>query len=100
MLHEVKPIKSFRVGLPIVPLEVGRLSNAIITEVEDNTVTIVSDFGNEMKFTYNDITELYGKPEWADEHMAYYDALESPFNALRERFETQIELLQKQLEQL
>lgn len=86
---------NLQVGTPIVPLESGRLGNAVITDVGKDRVTVVTDFGNEMRFTYGELRELFGEPEWAAEHRMYYETNTDPKGALVERWMTQIELLQQ-----
>ncbi len=90
----------FIVGLPLVPQRLGNKSNAIITKVVNDGVVIVTDFGNEVFYTKTEAAGEYFIPYWAEEHMMYYGADLDPQQALRERFEKQIELLQEQLGKL
>jgi len=102
MYREPKEIRStdIKIGMPLVPLIVGNKSNAIITNVINDGVVVVTDFGNEIFYTKTELAGEYGIPYWAGEHMMYYGTNESPINALRERFTTQIEYLTAQVEKL
>lgn len=88
------------VGTPVVPLTSGRTGNAIITAVERDKYTLVTDFGNEFTYTESELRNAYGEPEWASEHRLFYGTNENVEEALRERFNTQLELIQTQLEKL
>lgn len=89
-----------KIGMPLVPQTTRNKSNAIITNVINDGVVAVTDFGNELFYTKAELASEYFIPHWAEEHMMYYGTIDSPTNALRERFETQIELIQLQLRKL
>ena len=98
--REATKIKKLRVAMPLVPKEVGDKGNAIVTSILNDSVVVVTDFGNEIIYTKAEVLDQYLQPSWTLEHMMYYGALKHPEVALRERFTSQIEYLQTQLDKL
>jgi hypothetical protein len=88
------------VGSPIVPFTSGRLSNAVIFDITAEHVTVVTDFGNTIKYTHAELCETYGEPIWASEHRLFYGTNHDPINSLRDRFNTQLELINGVMEEL
>jgi hypothetical protein len=84
---------SLTVGSPIVPFETGRLGNAVIFDITMQHVTVVTDFGNTIKYSHAELRDAYGEPIWASEHRLYYGTNHDPLESLRERFRTQVDLL-------
>jgi len=97
------PLNLF-VGLKLVPLHTGRVGNAVITAIQDDSFTVVTDFGNEMKFTESELRGLFEWTEMQAEHVKLYQqVIGEPFNfedELRERFQVQLELIKEQLNKL
>lgn len=93
-----------RPGLKLVPLYTGRIGNAVITSKLNQIYTVVTDFGNEMRFTESEIRGLFEWTEMQAEHEAMYEqVVGEPIDVqveLRQRFETQRELIDKQLKKL
>lgn len=100
-----------KAGIPLVTKNSMRLSNAVVYSVikSDNrsVVTVISDFGNIMKFpSVEDVLENYDISEgyleyyrWSKELDIEGWTLDAQF-CLRERLEKQIELLTEALEGL
>lgn len=70
-------------GLPIV--SVTQRSNAVVVSVEGSSVQILSDYGNSLKFDFNELQKGYKVHE---EYLEGY-----PIETLYERLTHQIELL-------
>lgn len=100
-----------KAGIPLVTKNSMRLSNAVVHSVikseNRSVVTVISDFGNIMKFpSVEDVLEHYDISEgyleyyrWSKELNIDEAALDAQF-CLRDRLEKQIELLTKALEGL
>jgi len=92
------------VGLKLVPLYTGRIGNAVITSKLNNIYTVVTDFGNSIKLTESEIRGMFEWTEMQAEHEALHEqVMGEPIDReaeLRERFQTQLELIQERIKEL
>lgn len=92
------------IGLRLVPIYTGRVGNAIVTDRDENFITVVTDFGNEIVYTENEVRGLFEATESQREYEKMYkEVMEEdidPIRELLERFETQKELIEVQLKKV
>jgi hypothetical protein len=82
-------------NLPLIPVDNGKIGNAILVGFKDGFYIVVTDFGNLIKFTSSELRETFSVPDW------YYEMPKDyPRDTLRLRFSKQIILLKKVLEDL
>jgi len=53
-------IENIYTGMPLLTKDPDRLTNAVlVSKVNEKTYTVLSDFGNLMRFTLSELNELY-----------------------------------------
>ena len=83
-------------GTPLVTLNGDRGSNAVYVSCDEMGYhSVVSDFGNKMYFSTNDLVSLYKLPD----SYIWYVQMGYPFDTLKERWQRQIELLTRHLKE-
>lgn len=82
------------VGAILCSIDSQRYTNAIVIKVDKDHTTVLSDFGNEMKFDNAVLFEHYTiSNNWIEAVNIFY-----PLPTIPERIRQQIELLQSALE--
>lgn len=81
-------------GAVLCTLDGTKVSNAIVAKVIDDLYYVITDYGNMLRFTEQEIFELYIiSPDWIEhKHFGY------PFSPIPERIQEQILKLQEVLE--
>ena len=81
-------------GAVLCTLDGTKVSNAIVSKVIDDLYYVITDFGNMLRFTEQEIFELYIiSPSWIEHKNLSY-----PFPSIPERIQEQILKLQEVLE--
>ena len=78
-------------GTPLCSTDGARVGNAVVTSIVDDSVHLLTDFGNQVVRTLPEVEEEFYVPEW------YIEALHSgmPIPTVRERVHDQLVLLLK-----
>ena len=71
-------------------------TNAIVIAETEQKVKVLSDFGNILEMSREEIENRYTVPEWFKD----YSNLDYPFPTVHERIQEQIEKLQKVLKEI
>ena len=89
-------IEYLKEGTPLITRNGDRVSNAVYVSCDEMGYhAVVSDFGNKMCFSTDDLEKLYKLPS----SYIWYVQMDYPFDTLKERWQGQIGLLTKHLEE-
>jgi hypothetical protein len=77
------------VGQPLASLNSEAVGNAVVLELHEDIITVLTDFGNAVKMSPDEVMGRFKIPEW------WYDCKEMdyPLETLEERIRNQIGLL-------
>jgi len=90
----MKPVK----GMVLCTKKSQSLTNAVVVEVKEGFIEVLSDFGNTLKLTESELYEV--SEAWA-EHSLYCEHLGiEPYETLEDRVKSQIENLENVLNKL
>ena len=93
----MKPVK----GMVLCTKKSQLLTNAVVVEVKEGFIEVLSDFGNTLKFTEGELSELYEVSEVWAEYSLYSEYLGiEPYETLEDRIKSQIENLENVLNKL
>jgi hypothetical protein len=83
-------------GTPLITLDGNRVSNAVYVSCDElGYHAVVSDFGNKMCFSTQELLGLYR----LHEDSIWYVQMDCPFESLKERWQGQIALLTMHLKE-
>ena len=87
---EKQMINSLEEGVTLHTLSPSKVTNAVYVSCDEvGCHSIISDFGNKMYFSTEELLSLYKLPDWYFE----YKEMDYPFETLEERLRAQVELL-------
>lgn len=76
-------------NMVLCTLDGQRCSNAVVVSVNETTVTVMSDFGNVMRLSIEEVKRYYEPSEKCLEHLHFG----GEYPSVKERITQQIELL-------
>ena len=90
-------LELIKAGIPLVPLKYGNMGNAVYVKKDRGSHVIVTDFGTEIILSDEEIIGLYKIPDWWFSDYTQFLNENSDYFSLKQRWSSQIEMLQEQL---
>lgn len=88
VIHAVE-IPKLEQGTPLCPKHPGRVGNAVVIEHTADEIVLLTDFGNLVTISLQELEELYFTPDWWKEAQQWG----MPLPSVQERVKEQIKLL-------